>query len=253
MLFTGDYHTHTVYSHGIGTVEENVNEAIKKGLKEIAITDHGLNHIFFPIKRKKLENISRHVRSLNDTEKRIKIYMGVEANFISEEGEIDIRENEYKYFDLVLCGYHKCVYSKSGKYFFNIAVPSHINKIFKPTKKQLERNTRMYLNAIKYNPIDIITHVNHDISVDVLKIAEQAAKYGTYLELNSKTITLNDKVLINELLSTKVEFIVNSDAHSPLNVGNFKNAENLIEKYEIPLFRIANSLSGKINFRSLKK
>ena len=39
MLF--DYHTHTTFSHGKGSIEDNVKEAVKKGLKAIAITDHG--------------------------------------------------------------------------------------------------------------------------------------------------------------------------------------------------------------------
>ena len=36
MLLTGDYHTHTIYSHGSGTVLDNALAAKEKGLKEIA-------------------------------------------------------------------------------------------------------------------------------------------------------------------------------------------------------------------------
>ena len=45
MLLTGDYHTHTIYSHGKGTVLENVMRAKEVGLQEIAITDHGFEQL----------------------------------------------------------------------------------------------------------------------------------------------------------------------------------------------------------------
>ena len=41
MRLWGDYHTHTSYSHGRGTVGDMVLAAKDRGLKEVAITDHG--------------------------------------------------------------------------------------------------------------------------------------------------------------------------------------------------------------------
>ena len=46
MILYGDYHTHTVYTHGHGTVEDNVKVAIKRGLKQIAITEHSFSQAF---------------------------------------------------------------------------------------------------------------------------------------------------------------------------------------------------------------
>ena len=44
MIITADYHTHTNYSHGKGTPEENVLAAIEKGLRRIAISGEGANY-----------------------------------------------------------------------------------------------------------------------------------------------------------------------------------------------------------------
>ena len=51
MEILGDYHTHTVFSHGHGSIEDNVKAAIKMGLKEIAITDHGFSHNSYGVRR----------------------------------------------------------------------------------------------------------------------------------------------------------------------------------------------------------
>ena len=59
MSFWGDYHTHTIYSHGKGTIEENVVRALKSGLKEIAITDHGFRHMTYNVRRMVVK--ARHI------------------------------------------------------------------------------------------------------------------------------------------------------------------------------------------------
>ena len=64
MKLLGDYHTHTKYSrygHGKGTVLENASVASSKGLKQIAITDHGFNHPVFGIRRKDIENLKEDI------------------------------------------------------------------------------------------------------------------------------------------------------------------------------------------------
>ena len=56
-----DYHTHTLYSHGKGTIIDNVLAAREKGLKAIAITDHGFNHLTFGVKKRKLKKMRQEI------------------------------------------------------------------------------------------------------------------------------------------------------------------------------------------------
>lgn len=52
MKINFDLHTHTVYSHGKGTIAENAKSAAEKGLYGIGITDHGFSHPAFGMRRK---------------------------------------------------------------------------------------------------------------------------------------------------------------------------------------------------------
>ena len=66
MILTGDYHTHTPYSHGKNTVEENVAKAKEVGLKQIAITDHGFSHVAFGLRRRQVEKYIHECKAASE-------------------------------------------------------------------------------------------------------------------------------------------------------------------------------------------
>ena len=68
-----DYHTHTIFSHGKGTIEQNVQEAIQQNLKAIAITDHGFGQPFAGITPKKFEVMKAQVKELRKKYPQIEI------------------------------------------------------------------------------------------------------------------------------------------------------------------------------------
>ena len=76
---TFDYHTHSTYSDGKGTMEESVKTAISKGLKGLAITDHGPGHLFYGVKRKEIPQMKEEIQRLREAYPQIDIYFGVEA------------------------------------------------------------------------------------------------------------------------------------------------------------------------------
>ena len=82
MILTADYHTHTPYSHGKGTVEENAARAKELGLKQIGITDHGFSHLAFGLKRKKVPDLIADCKRASE-KLGIDVLVGMESNIRS--------------------------------------------------------------------------------------------------------------------------------------------------------------------------
>lgn len=236
MKLFGDYHTHTIYSHGKGTILQNAISAKEQGLKELAITDHGFGHIFFGVKRKKIDEIRQKI---TEAEKAtgIKVYFGIEANLTSCGGDVDITKEELEKIDILLVGHHRFVKSKFLDKF-RLFLPNMIFK-GKVGKKFKERNTQAMLNALDKYPIDILTHLCFEMPVDVKRVAEKAVEKGTFIELNEKKMCFSAEE-IKTMIELGVKFIVDSDAHRPYKVGVVENAFDVVAKYQIPLSQVAN-------------
>lgn len=85
-----DLHTHTTYSHGKGSVEDNVREAFNKKLEFIAISDHGPGHLFYGINRNELVNMRNDIERMNVKYPKLSVKMSVEANIINGGNGLDI-------------------------------------------------------------------------------------------------------------------------------------------------------------------
>lgn len=240
MILLGDYHTHTKYSrknHGKGTVLENACVARDKGLRQIAITDHGFNHWMFGIKRKNIAELKEEVLNAREITG-VDILLGVESNLISADGSIDVVEGDYDNLDILLMGFHRLVKMETIKDLFYINYANGLS-IFSPSKERISRNTTAFLKALDKYPIDVITHLNFGFPTDTLAVARMAKEKGSLIELNGKRINFTDKEL--EIMASEgVKFIVNSDAHSPDRVGEVNKALNLIFRLGLPLNQIVN-------------
>lgn len=237
-----DYHTHTIYSHGKGTILDNVVEARKKGLKEIAIADHGPGHFSFGVEHGDFRKMRDEIDRINKAEPGVDVLLGVEANLASMDGDIDIDEDDKKYFDKLLVGYHTAVFPKNfrnakGLYIDNMGVKM-FPSIYRRVKAQ---NTKALVFAMNRHKIDIITHPGLKLPIDTEELAREAAKVGTALEINSSHGYLTvDYVKV--AMKEGVCFAINSDAHSPEFVGNFENGIKTAEKAGLPAERIINAV-----------
>lgn len=249
MILSGDYHTHTPYSHGKNTVLENALAAQAKGIKEIAITDHGFNHIIFGLKRKNLASLRSEIIEAEKLTG-VKVLMGMESNLISVDGDSDMTETDLKYFDIYLCGIHEVVRFKSLSDMRDVMFKNYMAYKLgkKPSVKVIANTTKAYINVVKNNPVDILTHINYKCFCDLKEVAKCCSDYGTYIEINTKKRHVSAEEL-NLMASTGVRFVIDSDAHSASRVGDTKIAEELLAEASVPLEQIDN-IDGRFpNFR----
>ncbi len=110
-VLPGDYHVHTTYSDGSGSVEECVQRAVALGLPEVGIADHlsGVEHgawdaASIPFER--LDDYVEEVRAVAARHDDINVLLGVEADYVTEH-EAGFSELLPAYpFDYVVGGIH---------------------------------------------------------------------------------------------------------------------------------------------------
>ena len=211
-----DHHTHTTYSHGKGSIMDNLKVAHEKGLKSIAITDHGPGNFLYGMKMSRIPQMRADIRECRAVYPDVKVFLGVEANTILKVPYLDVKPSEWDKLDIVLAGYHFAV-MRSGMIPNRLGMHSHA---------LLMQNTDMILNALYYsedcgNHIDILTHPGDKGPFDIAAIAQACEDTGTFMEINAKHPHLNVEE-IKIAAKFDVHFVISSDAHVPQNVGVFE-------------------------------
>lgn len=240
MAFWGDYHTHTVHSHGKGTITQNVERAREVGLKEIAITDHGFRHMVYNVPRREWKDMREETEALKQKYSDINVYLGLETNLSSRFGTADLKEGDSELLDITVCGYHKLVVPHKISDIFAFFLPNLLRgENGKHPKKQIVRNTDAYLKLLESYEIDIVSHINYGIKADAVEVARACKYFGTYVELNGKRISMTDEEL-SVMASEGVEFVCNSDAHSVDRVGDMSLPLETVKRVGIDFKQIAN-------------
>lgn len=246
----GDYHTHTIFSsgfrkkgtHAIGTIEDNANVALKKGLKTLVISEHGPGHYLYGVRGRNIPLMKDEIKRLNEhyVSKGLTILLGVEANLIGLDGVLDVDEKFIDQIDILLTGYHYGAMPKSIRDGIGLYVYNPISKVIKISEeKVIEMNTRAYLKAMDNYKINIITHPGSKAKVNIVEVAKKAKSVGTALEISAKHSELSVKSL-NLLKDIDVDYYINSDAHRPEDVGNIEKGILKAKEAMVPFERIKN-------------
>ena len=224
MFLEADLHTHTIASgHAFSTIKEMLEYSIIRGLKMIAITDHGLNMPGGPH-----EYYFSKLLELPSNFNGVEILKGVEANIIDTNGTLDMPLQILENLDLVLAGFHP----GTGYQAYSV-----------------EQNTRALIAALQNPYVHIITHPgNPEYPIDLEKVVHAAKMTGKALEINNSSFSLSrpdSASRCNQLarLAAKTGTLIsiNSDAHNCFMVGKFDAALEVAVKAGIKPDQVLNT------------
>ena len=213
-----DLHTHTVFSHGKGTVRDNIEAALAQGLKKIAVSDHGMGHVSYGIR-----NADKYLRTIASLKEeyagRIEVLAGIECNLLGENGQTELSKDLISCFDVKVLGYHKFIATRGLSYTAYCYLTS---------RKDIQRNTAAVKKALESGWFDILAHPGYAMPVDISEIAQVCRDTNTLFEINEKHTEMNSESLLTAA-AEGTKFILSSDAHSPGKVGKTPKGEALVK------------------------
>lgn len=229
-----DLHVHTVASgHAYSTVGEIALEAARKGLRAVALTDHGPRlpggpHPYHFLAMRFIPPVLHGVRMLR----------GVEANILGP-GQLDLDADIVARLDLVMAGFHEGTgYDRRGE----------------------GDNTRAVLSLMKNPRVKIISHPGNPVfPLDYAAVAERGAETGTALEINNASFSLsrkgsesNCREIARLCARYGTPVAVGSDAHIAQGVGEHADALGVLREAGVRPEQVVNrTLESTLAFLGL--
>ncbi|MBZ4683347.1 MAG: putative hydrolase [Fusobacteriaceae bacterium] len=230
MNYLIDLHVHSnVSTHAYSTLDELIQTAKNKKLLGFALTNHGSMAPDSPHDYH-FGNLKIFDKYING----IRLFKGIEANIISENGETDLPKKYYDLLEIKLCGFHKGTPYGNGK--------------------DIVRNTNAIINAIKNRELNIISHLgNPSYKVNYEEVIEVSAEYNVAIEFNNSSFTTSrlgsekNCYEIAKLCKKYNNYIsIGSDAHHSMFLGEFGEVYKLLENIGLDKTMIINSSINKV-------
>lgn len=225
MKIYADLHTHTIASgHAYSTVNELAKAAAEMELRGLAVTDHGPalpggpHHYHFCAMR----FIPRSIAG-------VRIFRGVEANILNQQGELDLADEVLGELDFVMAGLHEAVgFCGRGR----------------------DLNTQAVLAAMENPRVKCISHPGNPVfPTHYEEIVKAAVRTGTALEINNSSLEgISRKGSCENCLEVArlcarhgASVLVGSDAHIAQGVGMFDDAVTLLKKAGLAEEQVLNA------------
>ncbi len=237
MIIIADMHSHTIASgHAYSTVNEMAAEAARKGLRALALTDHGPAMPGGP----HLYHFGA-MRFIPPWISGVRILRGAEANITGADGAIDLPETYLARLDYVMAGFHTgCGFEAMG----------------------VAANTDAVLLAMRNPLVRGVAHPgNPEYQVDLEALVQGAVETGTALEINNSSLSVsrrgsrhNCEQLARLIARKGALVVVGSDAHIAQGVGEFGDAVQLLARAGVAEDQVVNSsFSRLMEFLGIKE
>ncbi|TEB14278.1 DNA polymerase/3'-5' exonuclease PolX [Pelotomaculum sp. FP] len=193
----GDLHVHSTWSDGVADIEQLAGRAKAKGYQYMAVTDHSRSlHIARGLSLDKLHEQHEVIRELNKKQEDFQILTGIEVDILPK-GELDCPDEVLKEIDVVVASVHSAF------------------------KQDWETMTARLLSALENRNVDIIGHPTGRLlnqregyALDLERVLEAAAGYGTILEINASPNRLDlSDVNARRAKEKGIKLAINTDAH----------------------------------------
>ena len=232
----GDLHMHTTASDGLQTAEEMAVAARERGLRYIAITDHSASHGFGnDVSPAELEARIDEIHALNERLEGIEVLIGTESNILTD-GSLDYPDKLVERLDWVIASVHTSFRMRSKEMTDRmIAAIEHplVDAIGHPTGRKIEKR--------------------QPYALDVDRVIEAAARTGTMLEINAAPDRRDlDEIHAREAARAGVRILVDSDAHSTVNLGLLRFGVDTARRAWLTPEQVANTRPWS-EFRKLRK
>ncbi|PIS28986.1 phosphatase [Candidatus Saganbacteria bacterium CG08_land_8_20_14_0_20_45_16] len=223
LKLVADLHVHTIASgHAYSTIEEYVAQAKKIGLKAFAVAEHGpampgAPHFYYFANMKMIPPVINGIR----------VYRGVEANIISDQGELDLDPEILDMLDVVIVAMHpRCGYDSQGE----------------------EKNTEVLIKALeRYPQINITAHLeNLKYPVNFEKVIQATKKHNVAIELNNSSpisrvgCEANWLKLAQELKKQDWQAVLTTDSHFSTMLGVVDDSLKIVKSAGLTKDHIVN-------------
>lgn len=232
MIYKTDYHIHTIYSDGRTSPEECIEEAVRKGLKEIGFSDHVtlvdsrqdwcMDHNVIP-------EYAAHILKLKSSTKEIAVRLGIELDYIpGKEKEAEKIITSFP-FDFIIGSVHFMGDETVdlGPEFY---IGRNIDEVYENYFNLVSEAAATGFYDIMGHPDLVRIHrfrPESDISQLYSLLASVFEIHDVAYELNTngKNKPLNDfypdKRYLPVFAEHGVPVCVNSDAHFPSRIGQY--------------------------------